>query len=145
MRLVHELLGIAVLVANALAAGWGLVAWRRGSPSVVFWPLLRVAQAITVVAVVTGLVRTIGHHKPPDGLHYVYGVAPLVVALVAEGMRFGAAAQELEGVEDPERLSDAEQLAIARRVVIREMAIMSIACVLVVTLALRAAQSGGLF
>jgi len=145
MRQVHEILGIAVLAANALAAAWGLVAWRRRSPSVVFWPLLRTAQAITVVAVVTGVVRTAGHHKPPDGLHYVYGVAPLVVAIVAEGMRFGAAAQELEGVEDPDRLTDSEQLAIARRVVIREMAIMSIACVLVVTLALRAAQSGGLF
>jgi hypothetical protein len=145
MRLVHELLGIAVLAANAVAAGWGLVSWRRASPSVVFWPLLRIAQAITAVAVVTGLVRTVGHHKPPDGLHYVYGVAPLVVALVAEAMRFGAAAQELEGIDDPEDLSDSEQLAIARRVVIREMAIMSIACVLVVTLALRAAQSGGLF
>ena len=145
MKQVHEYLGIAVLVANAVAAVWGGVAWRMRSPSVAFWPLLRIAQAITVVAVVTGLVRTVGHHKPPDGLHYVYGVAPLVVALVAEAMRFGAAAQELEGVEDPERLTDSEQLAIARRVVVREMAIMSIACLLVVTLALRAAQSGGLF
>jgi hypothetical protein len=145
MREVHEVLGIAVLAANGFAAAWGFVAWRRGSPSVVFWPILRVAQAVTVVTVLTGLVRTAGHHKPPDGLHYVYGVAPLVVAVVAEAMRIGAAQQELEGVDDPDALTRPEQLSLARRVVIREMAIMSIASVLVVTLALRAAQSGGLF
>lgn len=144
MRQVHEVLGLAVLASNAVAALWGLLAWRRRSPSVAFWPILRAAQAITVVAVVTGVVRLASHHKPPDGLHYVYGIAPLVITLIAEGMRIGAAQQELEGIENADALTRPEQLAVARRIVVREIAIMSIGCVLIVTLALRAAQSGGL-
>ena len=145
MKHVHELLGVAVLAGNGFAAAWGIGAWLRGSASVLFWPILRAAQAITAVAVVTGAVRLAGGHKPPDGLHYVYGIAPLVVSLVAEAMRIGAAKVELEGLDDADALARPEQLALARRIVIREMGIMTIACLLIVTLALRAAQSGGLF
>ena len=29
--------GIAVLATNAVAGGWGAVAWLRRSPSYVFW------------------------------------------------------------------------------------------------------------
>ena len=145
MKQVHEYLGIAVLAANAVVAVWGGVAWRIGRPSVAFWPLLRIAQALVAVEVIIGLVRTAGHHKPPDSLHYVYGIAPLVVSLVAEGMRIGAAQHEFAEAGDVEALPRSEQLALAKRVVLREMAIMSIACLLIVTLALRAAQSGGLF
>src|SRR5947209_2259040 len=38
-----------------------------------------------------------------------------------------------------------QQVLIARRVVVREMGIMTVGAILIVTLALRAAQSGGLF
>lgn len=134
-----------MLGANALAAGWGSVSWLRGVASVAFWPILRVAQAVVVIEVVTGVVELAGHRKPPDTLHYVYGVAPLVVSLVSEAMRAGAAQAELHGVEDPEALGRSERVALARRIVIREMAIMTVGALLILTLALRAAQSGGLF
>ena len=145
MKQAHEVLGIAVLVANGAAAAWGVTAWLRGLPSTVFWYLLRGAQLVVVVEVILGLVLSATGKKPPDGLHYVYGIAPLVVSLVTEAMRVGAAQAELGGVENPESLPRREQVRIARRVVVREMGIMTVGTILIVTLALRAAQSGGLF
>jgi hypothetical protein len=146
MKDVHAIVGAATLAVNALAAVWGGVAWIRNDPSVSFWYVLRVAQVIVVVEVVLGLVLLIQGLKPPDSLHYVYAVAPLVIALVTEAMRAGAAARELEGVEgDPEELSRREKVLLARRVVVREIGIMTVGVILVVTLLLRAAQSGGAF
>ena len=62
----------------------------------------------------------------PDELHYVYGVSPLVVTLVTEGMRAGAAQRELEDVDDVEALEREEQRALAHRVVLREMGVMTV-------------------
>jgi hypothetical protein len=138
-------LGVAVLVSNALVAGWGALAWWRGIPSVWFWYLLRVAQAIVVTQVVLGLLLLAEGRRAPDDLHVIYGIAPLVVTLVSEGMRAGAAQRELEGVEDPDALERREQVLLARRVVRSEMGVMTVGALLIVTLALRAASSGGLF
>jgi hypothetical protein len=135
-------LGIGVLGANALAAGWGGIAWIRKRPSVAFWPLLRVAQAVVVVQVVLGLLLLASGKRAEDGLHVLYGVAPLVVSLVSEGMRVGAAQRELEGVEDLEGLERSEQVAIARRVSLNEMGVMTVGLLLILTLALRAYQTG---
>jgi hypothetical protein len=145
MKDVHAIVGIATLGLNALAAVWGGVAWMRSDPSVSFWYVLRTAQLAVVVEVVLGLVRLASDAHPPDQLHYVYGVAPLVVALVTEAMRAGAAAREVESIEgDPEALPHREKVLLARRVVVREIGIMTVGVILVVTLLLRAAQSGGL-
>jgi hypothetical protein len=78
----------------------------------------------------------------PNGIHYVYGIAPLVVTLVSEGMRVGAAQSELEDVADVEALPRREQVLLARRVVMREMQVMTIGTLLVLTLVLRALQTG---
>jgi hypothetical protein len=142
---IHEVLGIAVLAANALAAAWGAVAWSRKVPSIAFWPILRVAQATVAVEVVLGLILWAQGDTPPDGLHYVYGIAPLIVSLVCEAMRVGAAQKELKDVEEVDDLDHREQVLIARRVVIRQMGVMTVGSLLIVTLALRAASSGGLF
>jgi hypothetical protein len=146
MKDVHAIVGFATLLLNTVAAVWGGVAWMRGIPSVSFWYLLRVAQLSVVVEVVLGLVLLAEGHKPPDGLHYVYAIAPLVVALITEAMRATAAARELDSVEgDPDALPRREQVLLARRVVVREIGIMTIGLIFVVTLLLRAAQSGGAF
>jgi len=71
-------------------------------------------------------------------------VAPLVVALVSEAMRVGAAQSELAEAGDFEALERREQALLARRVVLREMGIMAVGALLIVTLALRAAGTGGL-
>jgi hypothetical protein len=146
MKDVHAIAGIATLAANVLAAVWGGVAWMRQDPSVSFWYVLRVAQAFVAVEVALGVVLLLQGRKPPDSLHYVYAVSPLVIALVTEAMRAGAAARELDGVEgDPDELPRREQVLLARRVVVREIGIMTVGVILVVTLLLRAAQSGGAF
>ena len=132
-----------MLASNALAGAWGSVAWLRGEPSIVFWYLLRFAQGTVVVEVVLGLLLLAGGREPADELHVVYGAAPLAVTLVSEGMRVGAAQRELEGVEDVEALERSEQAAIARRVVMREMGVMTVGTLLIVTLALRAAAVSG--
>jgi hypothetical protein len=57
-------------------------------------------------------------------------------------MRAGAADRELQDVEDVNALTQEEQRAIARRVVLREMGVMTIGALLITTLALRAATTG---
>jgi len=139
----HVWLGVAVLAANGLAGAWGAVAWLRGEPSVVFWYLLRAAQATVAAQVVLGLLLLARGDSSPDGLHVAYGVSPLVVALVSEGLRVAAAQREVEAAGDVDALGRPEQVLLARRVSLAEMGVMTIGLLLVVTLALRAMQSGG--
>jgi hypothetical protein len=137
--------GIAVLVTNATAAGWGAVGWlrKKAVASIVFWPLLRVAQASVVVQVVIGLLLVASGESAPDGLHIVYGISPLIVTLFSEGMRAGVAQRELDGVKDLDALDRPEQIALARKVALGEMGVMTVGALLILTLALRAYQTGG--
>jgi hypothetical protein len=137
--------GIAVLATNLVAAGWGVIGWLRkdARASIVFWPLLRLAQAAVVVQAVLGFLLVARGASAPDGLHIIYGVSPLVIALVSEGMRVGIAQREIEGVEDVEALERSEQVALARRVALGEMGVMTVGALLILTLALRAFQTGG--
>ncbi|MBA2440594.1 MAG: hypothetical protein H0V50_07975 [Thermoleophilaceae bacterium] len=139
----HIAMGIAVLATNGAAGGWGAVSWLRDSPSVWFWYLLRVAQGAVAVQVVGGLILLARGETAPDGLHIAYGVTPLVVTLFSEGLRVGAAQRELEQVEDVDSLDRGEQIAIARRVALAEMGVMTVGALLILTLALRAYQTGG--
>jgi hypothetical protein len=138
-------LGIAVLVTNAVAAGWGAVGWLRKNAraALVFWPLLRVAQACVVVQAVLGLLLLARGESAPDGLHVIYGITPLFVSLISEGMRAGVAQHELEDVEDVDALDRPAQIALARRVALGEMGVMTIGALLILPLALRAYQTGG--
>ena len=131
--------GIAVLVSNATAAGWGAVGWLRHNAraAITFWPLLRVAQATV------GLLLLARGASAPDGLHVIYGIVPLFVSLISEGMRAGVAQRELEGVEDVDALERSEQVTLARKVALGEMGVMTIGALLILTLALRAYQTGG--
>ncbi len=138
MTTIHVVLGVAVLVANGLAGVWGGIAWLRRSPSTTFWYLLRAAQVVVVLQVAVGLALLLSGRESPDDLHFVYGIAPLVVSLVSEGMRVGAAQRELDEVPDLDALERREQVLVARRVVRREMGIMSVGALLIVSLALRA-------
>jgi hypothetical protein len=140
---VHLVVGIAVLASNLLTGVWGAIAWARKEPSVWFWYVLRATQAIVVAQVTLGLILLATGHRAADGLHYVYGISPLVVTLVTEGMRAGAAQRELVGVADVDALTREEQRAVARRVVLREMGVMTVGALLITTLALRAATTGG--
>jgi hypothetical protein len=137
--------GIAVLVTNAVAAGWGAIGWLRHNPraAISFWPLLRLAQATVVVQVVLGLLLLARGESAPDGLHVIYGISPLFVSLISEGMRAGVAQRELDGIDDVDALDRSEQVAVARRVALGEMGVMTVGALLILTLALRAYQTGG--
>ena len=137
--------GIAVLVTNAVAAAWGAIGWLRkdARASLAFWPLLRVAQATVVIQVVVGFLLLARGASAPDGLHVAYGVSPLVITVITEAMRAGIAQRELEGVEDVDALERGEQVALAKRVALGEMGVMTVGALLIVTLALRAYQTGG--
>jgi len=133
--------GIAVLATNAVAGGWGAVAWLRKDPSVWFWYLLRAAQVAVVLQAVLGFGLLAQGMRAADGLHAVYGFAPLLITLVSEGMRVGVAQRELEDV-DIDDLERPQQIAIARRVALAEMGLMTIGVLMILTLALRAYQTG---
>lgn len=133
--------GIAVLASNATAGIWGGIAWLRKDPSVWFWYLLRLAQVTVVIQAGIGFALLLRGLQAPDGLHVAYGVAPLVIAFVSEGMRVGVTQRELEDV-DLDDLEHREQVAIARRVALAEMGVMTIGVLMILTLALRAYQTG---
>jgi hypothetical protein len=134
----HLILGIAVLAANLGAGVWGAVAWYRREPSVGFWYLLRFAQFAVVMQVAVGGILLLLGREPLDELHYVYGVLPVLVTLLAEGARAAANEHELEGL-DFDSLPAARQQAVAAAIVRRETGIMAVSALVIFGLALRAA------
>ncbi|MGH2950571.1 MAG: hypothetical protein ACRDKX_00820 [Solirubrobacterales bacterium] len=142
METAHLIGGVAVVVTNLVAGGWGAAAWIRSHPSAAFWHLLRIAQAAVVAQVLLGAVLVLLGRESPDGLHYIYGLLPLVVSLLAEAIRAGAAERELVGL-DFDSLPRERQRLIALAIVRRETGIMAASALIVLFLALRAAGTSG--
>jgi heme A synthase len=140
----HLVVGSAVILLSLIAGAWGGISWYRERPSVRFWYLLRAAQASVFIQVMLGGLLVFTGHKPADNLHYLYGVLPLVVSLLAEGARAGAAQRELGDV-DFESLPAETQQSLALAIVRREMGIMAVSCGVIFFLALRAASTSGHF
>jgi len=141
---VHLIAGVAVLALNLAAGAWGGVAWLTQRPSVGFWYVLRAAQAAVVVQVLIGGLLLLLGHEAPDELHYVYGVAPLLVSFLAEGARAGVAEREV-GELAFEALPRSRQRLIALAIVRRETGIMAVSALVIFFLALRAAGTSTLF
>jgi hypothetical protein len=145
MDTVHLIVGLTVIASNLAAGAWGGLAWLRQQPAVGFWYVLRFAQIAVVVQVMLGAVLLLlGREPAQPGLHYLYGVLPLVVSLLAEAIRAGAAERELEGL-DFESLPKQRQRLIALAIVRRETGIMAASAWVIVFLALRAAGTSGRF
>jgi hypothetical protein len=141
---IHVWTGIAVIATNLLAGLWGGLAWLRREPSVAFWYLIRIAQAAVLVQVLVGTFLVLSGREPPDGLHYVYGLLPLLVSFLAEGARAGVSERELEGL-DFDALPEARRRAVALAITRNETGIMALSALVVFGLALRAAfTSAGL-
>jgi hypothetical protein len=139
---VHLWTGIAVIATNLLAGVWGGVAWLRREPSEAFWYLLRIAQATVLLQVLFGTVLLLSGRESPDGLHYLYGLLPLLVSFLAEGARVSVPERELEGL-DFDALPAARRRAIALAIVRSQTGIMALSALVVVGLALRAATIDG--
>jgi hypothetical protein len=137
---IHLTVGILVLASNLTAGVWGGIAWLRSIPTVGFWYALRVAQILVVLQVALGAILLLSGREAESGLHYLYGVLPLGVSLLAEGARAGAAERELVGL-DFESLPQGRQMAIAAAIVRRETGIMAVSALVIFGLALRAATT----
>jgi heme A synthase len=147
VKQVHLVVGVTAIVSWGVVAMCGAWAWWRISANPWFWRLLRLAQAVTVVQVTLGGILVALGHKPP-GLHVLYGVVPLLVSLVAEGLRAASAQTVLDargyesaravGKQPPE-----EQRAVVVAILRRELGLMAIAALVILVLLLRAAQTAG--
>jgi hypothetical protein len=147
VKQVHLVVGVSAIAAWAVVAVHGAWAWWRMSSNPWFWRVLRLAQAVTLVQVALGGILVALGHKPPQ-LHVIYGVLPLLVSLVAEGLRAASAQTVLDargydsaqavGKQPPE-----EQRAVVMAILRREAGLMVIAALVVVVLLLRAAQTAG--
>ncbi len=145
MNSLHLITGVAVLATNLGAGLWGGIAWFRQTPSTGFWYLLRTAQVAVVLQVLLGAILLLIGRSSPDGLHYLYGVLPILVSMLAEAIRAGAGARELEGI-DFDALPPDRQRLIALAIFRRETGIMAVSALVVFFLALRAAgTSAALF
>jgi len=139
----HIAVGVLLIVLNAAAGLVGGIAWYRNRPSIPFWYLLRAAQAAVFLQALLGALLVVTDHEPEEGLHYLYGILPLVVSFIAEGARADAAQREV-GDLDPEALTTDEQKSLALAIVRREMGIMAVSCGVIFFLGLRAAGTSGL-
>jgi heme A synthase len=144
MVALHVVVGCLVIVLNLVAFAIGGVAWYRDRPSIRFWYLLRAAQAAVFLQAMLGGLLVFTGHKPGESLHYLYGILPLVVSLIAEGARAGAAERELGDVDFESLPADSQQ-SLALAIVRREMGIMAVSCGVILFLALRAASTSGAF
>lgn len=139
----HIAVGVCLIALNAAAGLVGGIAWYRDRPSIPFWYLLRAAQVSVFVQALLGGLLVLTNHEPEEGLHYLYGILPLVVSFIAEGARTDAAHREV-GDLDPESLTQSEQESLALAIVRREMGIMAVSCGVIFFLGLRAAGTSGL-
>ena len=144
MAEVHLVVGVSLIALNLLAAAWGGVAWLRDRASIAFWYMLRAAQVSVFVQVMLGALLVVTGHEAADGLHYLYGVLPLPVSLLAEAARTGAAEREIGELEF-ETLPADQQRTIALAIVRHEMGIMTVSCIVIFFLALRAAGTSSAF
>lgn len=134
---VHVATGIAVLASSLVAGLWGGIAWLRHRPAVGFWYVLRAMQVVLVLQIAFGAVLLLLGRNAQSGLHYLYGVLPLIVSLVGEAIRAGVAEHELEGL-DFDALPRERQRAVALAVSRRETGVMAVAALVIFLLALRA-------
>ena len=142
MTAFHVVLGTLLIVVNLAAGLWGAYGWWRHRHVRGFWPLLRVGQGLVILQAVGGAVLLLmGRDLPP--LHLIYGLVPLGVSFIAEQLRLAAAdtvlaQRDLEGRADVEALAPAEQRALVRAILRREMGVMATSAVVVAALGVRA-------
>ncbi|HEV7175348.1 MAG TPA: hypothetical protein VGN29_07635 [Solirubrobacteraceae bacterium] len=147
MKDVHLVVGVLAIALNGLAALLGGWCWWRARPSQWFWRVLRAGQVIVVVEVVLGGVLRLTGHKA-SGLHVLYGVLPLLVAILSEQLRAATAqmvldSQGFESNEEVGGLPPDEQRALVTTILQREIGVMALSAVVVVVLLARAAATAG--
>ncbi len=146
MSEIHIVVGVAAIAVNALAGLWGAWTWWRETTSTWFWRLLRAGQVAVVLEIVAGGIDYLVHRHVP-GLHALYGVLPLVVSFLAEGLRVNSAQMVLDkhgyaSAEEVGQLSESDQRGVVIEIVRREVGVMALAALVIVGLLARAAGTG---
>ena len=142
MSAIHVALGYTLVAVNLAAGLWGLWGWWRYRHAPGFWPLLRIGQGLVILQAAGGAVLLLMGRDLPE-LHLIYGLVPLGVSFIAEQLRLAAAdtvlaQRDLEGRADVEALPEAEQRALVRTILRREMGVMATSAVVVAALGVRA-------
>jgi hypothetical protein len=143
MTAVHLVLGVSVMGLFGAAGLLGAWQWWRVRTSPWFWRLLRTAQAVLGVQVLTGGLLILLGREPADDLHLLYGLLPVGVSFVAEQLRIAAAQTVLDarGLQDGEavgRLPAAAQRSVVVAILRRELGVMTLAALFIAGLAIRA-------
>ena len=137
---------IALAALNAVPGLLGAWRWYRGESSRAFWMALRAGQiGALLFATLVGVLAAAGHNST-EGLFYLYALLPLAVGFVAEQLRVLSAQtvldrRELASAQAVGELPEATQQEIVAAIVRREMGVMALSALVVVFLALRAAET----
>jgi hypothetical protein len=141
---VHIVIGSLAIALNAVAGVYGAWRWWRVEPETRwFWIALRAGQAVVVVEAALGGILELEHHRAP-GLHLLYGLLPIAVALIAEQLRISAAqmvldARGLESAAVVGELPEDDQRSVVVSILRRELGVMVLAALVTVGLLVRAA------
>jgi len=137
---------LALAATNAVPGALGAWRWYRCENSRAFWVLLRVGQVGALVyAAFVGVLAAAGR-SPTEELFYLYALLPLAVGFVAEQLRVTSAQtildqRELADAQAVGELPEHEQQGVIAAIVRREMGVMTLSALVVVFLALRAAET----
>jgi hypothetical protein len=142
---------LAVAGLNAITMVIGAWQWRAASATDrraarIFWISLRVGQAGALLfAVAVGVLAAAGKLSS-ERLFYLYALLPLAIAFLAEQLRIASAQTILDrhGLADAQAVGElpaAQQHAIVAEIVHREVGVMALSALVVVFLALRAAET----
>lgn len=137
---------LAVAAVNALPALLGGWRWHRGEQSRGFWIMLRIGQGSALaLAAEVGLLALAGRYSS-ERLFYLYALLPLAIAFVAEQLRIVSAQTVLDRLQLPNAqavgaLPESKQHEVVASIVRREMGVMALSALVVVFLALRAAET----
>lgn len=93
MSELHRVFGFVVVGVFTVGWVWGLGAWiARRSPGELFWKWVAVAQVVAGLQAVMGIVllligkRVVAGGALSDILHYVYGLLPLLLFVLAHAV-----------------------------------------------------------
>jgi hypothetical protein len=84
---VHESVGFLVVAIFTVGWIWGGTAHLRNrAPGEGFWIWLTIAQVAIGLEVLLGIIVFALGYRPDTKLHYVYGVGPIVVLMIAHSI-----------------------------------------------------------
>ena len=88
MATVHMVVGALLITVNLAVAAWGLVAYRRNAaPGRAFTQALALGQTLVLAQATLGLVLLSDGLRPADGLHFAYGLLPLLTVAYPYALR----------------------------------------------------------